>query len=1126
VVAAGKGDEMLSFALFALLAVTPPPQTVDKARATPTSADDTLWYDLRETDIEGRGWDDTEHFYDRLPLRARGVVREPVWTIGQRSAGICARFMTDATAIKVRWKLRLERQGMPNMAAGGVSGMDLYVRDERGAWRWVGEAAPAQIETNTRDLVSGLHPGWHEFMLYLPLYNGVESVELGIPAAAALAKAPPRPEGHRQPVVVYGTSITEGGDASRPGMAYTAILGRRLDRPFINLGFSGNGPMETEVAHFLKELDPAVFVLDCLPNMNAAQVKERAVPFVKILREARPETPIVLVENITYQDGRLVPERRESAESKNAALKAAYKDLLATDMPKLFYMPGDGLLGYDGEATVDGTHPTDLGFMRMADAMEPVLRQALAAAPAQVASQTGPAPRFDPWNIIGPGGGGTMIAPTISPHDPRVVVEHCDMTGAYITLDGAQSWRMFNLRGVVETLAFDPKNPAVLYAGNQALWRSEDTGRTWSMIFPDPRKSTVEHENGDHADYELTTGDPGFPAGRVISEIAVEDSTHFWIAFAPARGSTTAALYRSADRGATWAREREFPGERILTMASEPDALLVVGERHVWRWAGGTWTSLAAVPEGITRASAGRANGKTVIYATSLKGAIHVSEDGGATWRVSQIPATGRFEAIAASAQNGRVAYAGYRGIPQGDAAGNSFNGIYKTTDGGRTWAIVHREGNQPSDNLVRSWIENRVTEGGHDVFHDAPWSLGVAPTDPNICYATDLFRTYRTTDGGKMWETVTSVKVGDAWTTRGLDVTTTYGVQFDPFDVRHMIIDYTDIGAFQSRDGGASWTSATHGVPNRWRNTTYWTVFDPQVKGRLWGAFSGVHDLPRPKMWRHRDPLTFVGGVGVSNDGGNSWQVSNTGMPSTSVTHLLLDPESPAGSRTLYACAFGRGVYKSTDDGKTWTLKNNGIDGDSPFAWRITRADNGTLYLVVSRRSDGDFGQPGDGALYRSRDGAEHWEKMALPETVTGPASLTLDPRDNRRMYLSAWGQGRASSVDIGGGIYLSTDAGAIWKPIFQESQHVYDVTVDPKHPDTIYACGFEAGAWRSDDAGANWTRLRGYTFKWGHRVVIDPVDPAKIYITTFGGSVWHGPARPAADVPEDITNPVPVAK
>lgn len=754
------------------------------------------------------------------------------------------------------------------------------------------------------------------------------------------------------------------------------------------------------------------------------------------------------------------------------------------------------------------------------------LRSYLKAVPAVLlvgialaAVESGPAPRFDPWKIIGPGGGGTMIAPTISPHDPGVVVEHCDMTGAYITLDGARSWRMFNLRGVVETFALDPRNPRIIYAGNQALWRSEDTGRTWSMVFPDPRKNTVEHQNGDHSDYSLTTGDASFPAGQVISHIAVEAGANarIWLAFAARTGTGAALLYVSSDGGVSWSRTQEFPEERILALALDPDALLVVGNHRVHRLARSTWTALAPVPPGITRAAAGRAADRTFIYATSQQGAIHVSEDGGASWRAAQTPTAGRFEAIATSARNARVAYAGFRGAS---------NGIIKTIDGGRTWTIVHQEQNRPSKNLLPSWIESRAQEGGQDVFFDTPWSLGVAPTDPDICYATDLFRTYRTVDGGKTWETVNSVRVGEnSWTTRGLDVTTNYGVHFDPFDVRHMIISYTDIGAFQSHDGGASWTGATHGVPENWRNTTYWVVFDPLVKGRLWGAFSGVHDLPRPKMWRHRDPKTFTGGVGVSDDGGNTWRPSNQGMPLTSVTHLVLDPASPAGARTLYACAFGRGVYKSTDDGKTWTLKNNGVEGEAPFAWRITRADDGTLYLVVARRSEGNDGNGGGGALYRSRDGAEHWSKVDLPATVNGPMGLTLDPRDNRRMYLAAWGRGRPD-VDVGGGVFLSTDDGATWKPIFQQSQHVYDVTVDPKNPQVLYACGFDAAVWRSADAGATWNRLRGYTFKWGHRAIVDPVDPRMIYITTYGGSVWHGPAQPGRDVPEDIPNPVPVAR
>ena len=272
-------------------------------------------------------------------------------------------------------------------------------------------------------------------------------------------------------------------------------------------------------------------------------------------------------------------------------------------------------------------------------------------------------------------------------------------------------------------------------------------------------------------------------------------------------------------------------------MEAGPDALLVIGTGHVHRLAGGDWTPLAALPAGVTRASAGRAEDRTFIYATTQRGEIQVSEDGGASWRVSQAAPSGRFQAIGASGRNGRVAYAGFRGMKLGEGAQGTFNGISKTTDGGRTWTVVHQESNQPAKNQTNSWIETRAMGGGRDVFFDTPWSVGVAPGDPDICYATDLFRTYRTLDGGKTWETVNSVRVGDdTWTTRGLDVTTNYGVHFDPFDARHLMISYTDIGAFQSRDGGASWSSATNGVPSNWRNTTYWVVFDPKVKGRVVG--------------------------------------------------------------------------------------------------------------------------------------------------------------------------------------------------------------------------------------------------------------------------------------------------
>ncbi len=280
------------------------------------------------------------------------------------------------------------------------------------------------------------------------------------------------------------------------------------------------------------------------------------------------------------------------------------------------------------------------------------------------------------------------------------------------------------------------------------------------------------------------------------------------------------------------------------------------------------------------------------------QGRVFVSDDGGRNWREitpSLGQSAGKFEAIATSEQHAKVAYVGFRGLQLGAGKENLFNGIAKTEDAGKTWSIAFKASSKPAANLEGTWIEQRATQNGESIFFDAPRTLGVAPTDPNICYATDLFRTYRTLDGGKTWKEVNSRRVdGDQWTTTGLDVTTNYGVQFDPFNLKHVYIDYTDIGLFQSNNGGASWKSSSSGVPEDWRNTSYWLAFDPAVKGLLWGAFSGVHDLPRAKDWRRRSPLTFTGGVAVSTDGGWHWTPSNQGMPSTSSHRYFDGPQQP----------------------------------------------------------------------------------------------------------------------------------------------------------------------------------------------------------------------------------------
>jgi lysophospholipase L1-like esterase len=334
------------------------------------------WYDVRDWGVEGKGWSDTTSYFDRLPSRAKGVVPDPVWNLSRHSAGMLVHFDTDAPFIWTDHVVTSSNLAIPNMTAIGTSGLDLYAKDPQGNWKWLGVSRPTSQKMRG-EIISGLSGQPHSFQLYLPLYNGTESLKIGVPKGAKFTPVAPRTE---KPIVFYGTSITHGASASRPGMPHPAILGRRLNKPVINLGFSGNGRMESSVGQFLCELDPVVYVIDCLPNMNATQVKERAAPLVRQLRAARPETPIVLVEDRTYANTPFLASRQERHAGSRAELRKAYEELLGEGVQKLHYLEGEKLLGEDREDTTDGSHPSDLGFVRQADALEPVLRAALAQA--------------------------------------------------------------------------------------------------------------------------------------------------------------------------------------------------------------------------------------------------------------------------------------------------------------------------------------------------------------------------------------------------------------------------------------------------------------------------------------------------------------------------------------------------------------------------------------------------------------------------------------------------------------------------------------------------------------------------------------------------------------------------
>ncbi|GAB3924961.1 SGNH/GDSL hydrolase family protein [Larkinella terrae] len=363
-----------------------------------------VWWNPTQADfpvIEGQGWrgKDIQNPYDRLPAESEKSVRKAVWDLSRNSAGLMIRFRANTDKIVVRYAVS-GRHSLPHMPATGVSGVDLYAANYDGDWLWCnGKYA---FGDTIRYEYANMEPTekGREFRLYLPLYNTLKWLEIGVPKGVTLTPLPVRVD---KPIVVYGTSIAQGGCASRAGMAWTAILGRKMDRPLINLAFSGNGRLEKEVVDRVAQLDAKIYVLDCLPNLIAngdrklEDVYTLIVDAVKNLRQKQPTTPILLVEHAGYTDGGISPLRRNYYTEVNEVMRRAFTQLKGEGIDQLFLLP-KSQINLDSDAMVDGTHPSDLGMQQYAEAYEKSLR-AILNEPSGIFSTTKPRTQTRDWRI-------------------------------------------------------------------------------------------------------------------------------------------------------------------------------------------------------------------------------------------------------------------------------------------------------------------------------------------------------------------------------------------------------------------------------------------------------------------------------------------------------------------------------------------------------------------------------------------------------------------------------------------------------------------------------------------------------------------------------------------------------
>ena len=335
------------------------------------------WIDGSRLPVEGRAFDDVEHYYDRLPANVTTNVNGGVRAMKHHTAGMQFRFVTDSKCLRFRWIPYNAGLAMDHMPATGVSGIDVYRWDAKASrWRYAQTGRITDAEKGG-SLTLGWTPGT-PCLVNLPLYNGVKSFSLGVDPEATV-KPYPHPSGVTRPVVFYGTSITHGGCCSRPGLSFVNRVGRDLDVPVVNLGFSGSGVMELEMSEHLARIDASCYVLDCLWNMSLKEnanrpgrsVEGNYERFIRNLRAERPNVPIVLAAQCDVFMGK--------PNEKDVFVRRLYEKLVAEGWKGLVYLPKDEMYSGDGEGTVDGCHPNDLGMETMAQAFGAAVRKALSS---------------------------------------------------------------------------------------------------------------------------------------------------------------------------------------------------------------------------------------------------------------------------------------------------------------------------------------------------------------------------------------------------------------------------------------------------------------------------------------------------------------------------------------------------------------------------------------------------------------------------------------------------------------------------------------------------------------------------------------------------------------------------
>lgn len=694
-----------------------------------------------------------------------------------------------------------------------------------------------------------------------------------------------------------------------------------------------------------------------------------------------------------------------------------------------------------------------------------------------------------PFELLGPGGGGSIFAPAISPHDPKFALTSCDMSGFYRSHDGGRHWRMYDTRMIKGSTvcrpAFHPRDPHVIYMGNEsALMMSADGGETFAlMLKPAPWKGQT---------IQVIHLDRGRPEVMFVG--------------------TDKSLWRSEDAGKTFAACDGVSGAVIGIHAdqSSPASARVVacataGGVYVSSDGGRSFESRAA-ETGAVNGFAGASDAKSSRWFVAAKSGVQTSTDRGKTWSACKngLP-NNPFRFATMAENNPNICYAADDAVRFG---------VYKTADGGASWRRVFSLYRDEKAAVQYGWVTVEFNPG----WGGPALGLAASASDPNRVLYVNMGELYGTDTGGDSWfcgysQPATQNVKGAAWESVGLEVTTSWDYVFDPFDRNAAWICYTDIGLARTEDRGQTWSYCARTSP--WPNTTYALMPDPKVRGTLYAAASNTHDIPG---WSGTAVSSGSGGVMMSADNGRTWKSISEGLPVKQFpcTSLVMDPTSDPQKRTLYTVMYGDGVYKSVDGGASWKQASQGLlTTSNRHTYTLRRTADGALYCMITGvRADKRstvFGEPG--GLYKSTDGAQSWTCITQGQKIYWPMEFCIDGKNPNLIWIAA---ADASGGKGSGGLYATRDGGKTWQWVLKSSDfdhalspyiHAFAVSQNPAHPGVMYLSTWTHGLHISLDNGQHWKPFKGIPFLVIDRVVCDPHDPSTIIVTTYGGGVWRGP-------------------